>query len=129
MVSCDRLFPFLRVRFHAAFGERLVGLQRRFVQPQLNHRQIGSRGLQEIVESKPRQVELRLIELVEAVAEVDQHQVAFVSEQGEQRRLAIGLRLHLGQQLRGFGGDLAAGVVGEARQAVQRKRIIWCSVA
>ena len=33
------------------------------------------------MEPKPRQIELRLIELVEAFAEVDQHQVAFVAQQ------------------------------------------------
>jgi hypothetical protein len=35
-----------------------------------------------------------------------------VSEHREERGLPIGLGFHLGQQLRGFGGDLAAGVLG-----------------
>ena len=33
------------------------------------------------MQSKPCQIELGLIELVEAFAEVNQHQVAFVSQQ------------------------------------------------
>src|SRR5580698_8289390 len=65
------------------------------------------------MQPKPRQIQFSWIELVEALAEVEEHQVAFVSQQRKERRLAIGFALHLGKKFRGFGGDLAAGVFRE----------------
>ena len=44
---------------------------------------------------------------------MDQHQVAFVSEQREQGRLAVGFTFHFRQQFRGFGSDLATVVLGK----------------
>jgi len=44
---------------------------------------------------------------------VDEHQVAFVSQQREQRGLAVRLRFQGREQGRGFGGDLAASGFGE----------------
>ena len=65
------------------------------------------------MEPESRHVEFGLIELVESFAEVDKHQVAFVSKQREERGLAVGFRFHLAQEFGSFGGNFAAFILSE----------------
>jgi len=105
----DLVVPFLRVRFHAARRQRPVDLGGRFVQPQLDHRQVGRSGLQVIRQRRARDFDLRPIELFEIAAEVQQQQVAFVAEQRVDGALAALVRpLHRAQQLNRFPEDIGA---------------------
>jgi hypothetical protein len=56
---------------------------------------------------------------------MDQHQVAFVSEQREQRGLAIGLASIPASNFEASFAISRRAFSAAARQAVRRKRIIW----
>ena len=73
----------LGMGFHTAFGELAVDLGGRFVEAQFDDRDIGVDGLEVLVDVEAGEVEFDLFELFKAIAEVNEEQIAFVSEHGE----------------------------------------------
>ena len=71
-------------------------------------------GSRKSFEGEAGEIELRLVELFETAAEVDEHQVALVAEHGEQGALAsFGGALERGEGVGRLVQDLGAGGVGE----------------
>src|ERR1019366_7823726 len=84
----DLLFPLVGVGLDALFDEGAVDLGGGFVDAELDDGEVGGGGLEEIADSEARQIALRLVELLEAAAEVDEQDVALVPEEGKQGGLA-----------------------------------------
>ena len=110
----DLLLPLGGIRLDALVDEAGIDLRGGFVDAELDNREVGRGGLQVIADGEAGQIELRLVEFFETAAEVDEHQIALVAEQGEQRALAaFGGRLQGGEGRGGFGEDLGAGGIGK----------------
>ena len=77
----ERLFVSVGSQRQALFGELLVDLGGHLVHAQLHDRHVRHRRFQAVEEAGLREVELRLTQLVEGAAGVNQHQVALVTEQ------------------------------------------------
>ena len=60
-----------------------INLHRGIVEAEFDDRKIRSRRLEKVAETQVGELEFRLIQIGERLAEVDQHQVALVSDQGE----------------------------------------------
>ena len=89
--------PLGRVRLDAAFRKRGVDLLSRFVQSEFDHRQIRGRRFQKVEQSEFPQPQFDLVELIEAVAEMDEHQVAFMAQKRKQSAPACAPGFHLGE--------------------------------
>ena len=88
-----------------------VGFDGGFVEAELDDGEIGVRGLEETAEFGAGEVALDLGELLDGVAEMDEHEVALVAELGEEGGL-VGAA---------FGGGVSSG----ARSAVASARARW----
>ncbi len=96
------------MRLDATVGERLVGLETGLVEAKLDHGEVGIFGLEEIAEMETAEIEFGLVEVGEGVAEVHEHEVALMADEGEESGLAVLVGLHFGEEGGGFSGDLAA---------------------
>ena len=106
-------------------GEVAVDLGGGLVEPELDDGQVRGGWLQVVADGETRERELRLVELFEAAAEVDEEEVAFVAEEREDRRVTtVAERLHLSERRGGFVENCARASGESARQADRRKRII-----
>ena len=96
------MIPWLRVRLDASIRQILVSLERRLVEPQFNHGKIGSCRLQIVAQPQLRQMQFGLLQLIERLSEMDQHQVALMSQQRKKTGLTCGLLFHPFQQAAGL---------------------------
>ena len=112
-VSRISRLPLLRMRLDAAIDQCFVDLGGGFVEAELDDREVRSGRLPVLAEPRLRQLQLGAIEIVERVAEVDEHQVALVPEQRIEGGWSGGVFLHGGHDRGGFFNDLAAFGVGE----------------
>src|SRR5579864_1300163 len=95
------------MRLNSLLAERTVQLDRRFVESQLDHRDIGSGLVQKIPQLQGGDVEFGVLEMIERFAEMNQHEIGFVSQHGKQRALAGDVVLHLLQSRARLAEDLA----------------------
>ena len=58
------------------------------VDAEFDNREVGRRGLEIIADGEARQIELHLVEFFETAPEVNEQQIALMTEQREQRTLA-----------------------------------------
>ena len=101
----DLGFPLVGMRLDALVGEFFVNLQGGFVETEFDDRKIGRRGLKIIAEAQMGELQFGLVEIGKRFAEVDEHEVALVSEEREEGGLAGGIFLHGGERVGGFFGD------------------------
>ncbi len=83
--------PLRRVVVESLGRRCFVRLPARFVQSQLDNRNIRVRRDQKVVEGRLRQVQFNLVQRLERVAKVNQDQVAFVSQLREEPRLHLSI--------------------------------------
>ena len=118
--------PLRRVRLKAFGGGGLVGLAAGLVEAELDDRDIGVRGVEEVVELGLRKIELDLIQRFERVAEVDQDQVALVAQLREESGVDWAHRRRSRSRLCSAATASAAmrsrSPSAQARQAFQSKR-------
>ena len=110
----DFLLPLGGVGLYALLDQAGVDFRGGFVDAEFDDGEVGSGGLEEIVQGEAGEIELRLVELFETAAEVDEHQVALVAEHGEEGALAsFGGALERGEGIGRLLHDLGAGGVGK----------------
>ena len=90
-LALDLRLPLIRMRLDALVREFFVDLQCRIVQAQFDDGEIRRRRLEVITEAQVGELKLGLVEIGKRVAEVDQHEVALVSDEGVQGGLAWGM--------------------------------------
>jgi len=83
-----------------------IQLDRRLIQPQLDHGKIRRGLLQVLTQPQTRDLQLGLLELIKRVAEVHQKNVRLVTQYGKQGALPFDVMLHLFQGRGGFRGNL-----------------------
>ena len=111
-------------------GGGFVGLAAGFVEAEFDDRDVGVGGREEVVEVGLGEGEFDLVEGFKGVAEVDEDQVAFVAELGEEGGADGGVRggcvPELGERGDGFGGDACCvRRPRRTRQDFQSKRKNW----
>src|SRR6185437_12534403 len=74
--------PLGRVLFETLFSERGVGLAGGLIKAELNDGEVGELWLEEVVEGGLGQGQLDTVEVFDGVAEVDEHEVALVPQDG-----------------------------------------------
>src|SRR5450631_62477 len=113
--SLDFLFPLVGVGLDSLFDEGAVDFGGGFVDAELDDGEVGGGGLEEIADGEARQIALRLVEFLEAAAEVDEQDVALVSEEGKKGGLtSFGGVLQCGEGGGRLMQDLGAGGLGES---------------
>src|ERR1035438_10791116 len=85
----DLSLPLVGMRLNSLRGQFFVNLERGVIEAEFDDRQIGRGGFEIIGQSQTGDLELGLIELCEGVAEVYEHQIALVAEQGKKRGLPL----------------------------------------
>ena len=83
-LAFDLGLPLIGVRLDALIGELFVNLERGVVESEFDDRKIRGCGFEVIAQAQAGQLEFRLVEIGEGVAEVNQHQIALVSDQREE---------------------------------------------
>ena len=69
-----------------------------------------------------------MIELVEGLAKVNDHQIAFMTEQGKQPGGLLFVLLHAPNAVLACVNTCFLSELPSARHAVQRTRNIWCKI-
>src|SRR5581483_10918127 len=77
----DFAVPLGRAGLETFRGELAVESYRRFVKTQLDDGEIGARRLEIFAQLRARDRQLGAVEIVEGFAEMDEHQIAFVTEE------------------------------------------------
>ena len=95
-LGVERRLELVAAGLEPALAEALVDLRRHLVHRELDHRDEGRRGLQERREAQAGDRELGRLQLVEAAAQVDQHQVALVAEERHRHARSFGPAAHGG---------------------------------
>src|ERR1700733_16679 len=104
-LALDLGLPLVGVRHDSLISELFVNFQRGIIEAEFDDRKIRSRGIEIIAQTQIGELKLSLIEVRECVAKVDQHEVALVSDQGEERGLAGRMLLHGSEGIGGFPCD------------------------
>ena len=86
--------PFGRARLEALFGQTAVQMDRGFIQPKLDHRDVRGRGLKKIAQPEPCDLQLCLVHGIKGRPKVDKHEVAFMTQEGKESGLFGALRFH-----------------------------------
>ena len=115
-------------------GEFFVNLQRGVVESEFDDGQVGCHCLEKIAEAKLGELEFGPIESGKGFAEVDEHEVALVSDEGEEGGLSGGIFFHDNKRVGGFlrdggafGGGQGApgGPSASASSGVERCSLRW----
>src|SRR5260221_3448169 len=101
------------MRLDSLLAQGAVELDRGFVEPKFHDRDVRRSLLQKIAETKTRDLQLRMLEIIERIAEVQKQQVRLVSQHGEQRTLAGDVMLQLLQCRASLGGNLFSLSIGQ----------------
>src|SRR5215472_1464007 len=125
-LALDFGFPLIGMRLDSLLSHLLVDLQGGLVKAKFDDGKIRGRRLQIIAQAQISELEFGLVQIGEGVAEVDQHQIALVSNEGEEGRLARRMLLHGGKGLRSFLGDsgLLACRQGAPRRPAQTEHLM-----
>src|SRR5690242_6513404 len=109
------------MRLDSFFSERVVRVRCRFVEPQLNHREVRRGRLQIITEPQPGHLLLRRVEFLEIAPEMDEQEIALMAEERIDRALAPSARLLHPAQSRGTRRLLHDGGPAFRRQFTPRR--------
>src|SRR5579864_101082 len=86
----------------APLGQLAIGFYAGLIKPQFDDRKIRRRRLEIIAQPQVRELHFSSVQFIERFAEMDQHQVALMSEHGVKRRLPGCALLPFFQNFRGF---------------------------
>ena len=102
------------MRFETFSGQLRLQFDGRLVQPDLNHREIGRRRLQEFVQCKPADLKLRGVKFVEAAAKMNHDEVALVSELRKDCAVAVLAPFHRGKCARSLFDNFRAATLHQS---------------
>ena len=131
-LGLDLLVPRHVVRLDSTLGQRPVQADAGIVKPQLHHGEVGSRGFEKLRQLELPYGQLRAIQILHRIPEVQQQEVAFVADNGVHSGGRVLIAFHALEKRRGGGasggpapgGECVPGGPAETEHLMQHARAL-----